>query len=258
MASAASPAPAKTRSSALKILLVVVCLLAVVGVSVVGGVLYLAHRVKQAVVQNAADNGIDLHSIATTSSSENSGRRKLPPVCDLLTNQEVSQLIGEPIERSEVRDAACMYYGPAGLSAQLAQEKASSTYKRAQSPGSDVNASEAATAVDQLVNNMIPQSGANGDRGDLPLLMLMLDADGKPQMTAVMATKGLFGGLERGSNGKISFGTVIPGLGDKAMFMPKLGLNVLQGDTFLRIIPGSFPDSDAKTIAVARAVLPKI
>ncbi len=58
--------------------------------------------------------------------------------------------------------------------------------------------------------------------------------------------------------GNCRIGSDVPGLGDKAVFMPKLGLNVLQGGTFLRIIPGPFPDSDAKTIAVARAILPKI
>lgn len=254
----ASAASAKTGGSALKIILVVVCVLAVVGISAVGGVLYLAHRVKQAVVQKAAENGVDLHSIANTASSDSSSRRKLPPVCDLLTNQQVSQLIGQPIDHSQMKDAACMYYGPAGLSARLAQEKASRLYKRAQAPGSNVDASEVATAAEQLVNNMVPQAGANGDGGELPLLALMLDADGKSQMTAVIATKGIFSGLAQSSNGKMTMGADIAGLGDKAVFMPKLGLNVLQGDTFLRIIPGPFPDSDSKTIAVARAILPKI
>ncbi|HEX4809389.1 MAG TPA: hypothetical protein VH325_10690 [Bryobacteraceae bacterium] len=245
-------------SSALKIVLVVVCVLAVVGVSVVGGMLYLAHRVKQAIVQKAAENGLDLHSLGNTSSGDSDGQHKLPPVCGLLTKDQVSHLIGEPIERTEIKDASCLYYGPAGLSAQLAQQKASSTFNRAQTPGSDVNASEAATAVDQLVNNMAAQAGQTESGSDLPLLMVSLDADGAAQMTAIMASKAIFSGLGQSANGKLPIGSDVPGLGDKAVFMPKLGLNVLQGGTFLRIIPGPFPDSDAKTIAVARAILPKI
>jgi hypothetical protein len=253
----APAAPVAKGSSALKIVLIVVCVLAVLGVSVVGGMLYLAHRVKQAIVQKAEENGVDLHSLGN-SSGDIARRHKLPPVCGLLTNDQVSHLIGEPIERREIKNASCLYYGPAGLSAQLAQQKASSTFKRAQTPGSDVNASEAATAVDQLVNNLSAQAGETGNGSDLPLLMLSLDADGRAQMTAIMASKAIFNGLGQSANGKLPIGSDVPDLGDKAVFMPKLGLNVLQGGTFLRIIPGPFPDSDVKTIAIARAILPKI
>ena len=255
---AAPVAPAAKGSSALKIVLVVVCVLVVIGVSAVGGMLYLAHRVKQAIVQKAEENGVDLHSLGNTSSGDSARRHTLPPVCGLLTKDQVSHLIGEPIERSQTKDASCLYYGPAGLSAQLAQQKASSTFKRAQTPGSEVNGSEVATAVDQLVNNMAGQVGQTGNGSDLPLLMVILDTDGRAQMTAIMASKAIFNGLGQSANGKLPVGSDVPGLGDKAVFMPKLGLNVLQGGTFLRIIPGPFPDSDAKTIAVARAILPKI
>ena len=255
--SCSRPAPAAKGSSAFKIVLVVVCVLAVLGVSVVGGMLYLAHRVKQAIVQKAEENGVDLLSLGHTS-ADSAGRHKLPPVCGLLTKEQVSHLIGEPIERLEIKDASCLYYGPAGLSAQLARQKASGTFNRARTPGSDVNASEAATAIDQLVNNMAVEAGQTENGGDLPLLMLSLDADGAAQMTAIMASKAIFNGLGRSANGKLPIGSDVPGLGDKAVFMPKLGLNVLQGHMFLRIIPGPFPDSDAKTIAVARAILPKI
>ena len=165
----------------------------------------------------------------------------MPPICGLLTKDEVSHFIGEPIDRVEIRDASCLYYGPAGLSAQLAQEKASSTFRRAQSSNSDVNASEAATAVDQLANNMAAQAGQTEYGSDLPLLMLSLDADGKSQMAAIMASKAIFNGLGQSANGKLPFGSEVPGLGDKAIWMPKLGLNILQGGTFVRIIPGPFP-----------------
>ncbi len=147
---------------------------------------------------------MDLHSLGN-SSGDTAGRHKLPPVCGLLTKDQVAHLIGEPIERIEIKDASCLYYGPAGLSAQLAQQKASSTFNRAQTPGSDVNASEAATAVDQLVNNMAAQSGQTGNGSDLPLLMLSLDADGTSQMTAILASKAIFNGLGQSANGKLPY-----------------------------------------------------
>ncbi len=256
--STVAPAYAAPKGNAvLKIALVVVCVLAVLAVSVVGGMYYLVHRAKQAIVQKAEENGIDLHSL-TTSAEDSAGRHKLPPVCGLLTKDQVSHLIGERIERFELKDASCLYYGPAGRSAQLAEEMASSTFKRAQKPGAVVDASEAATAVDQLVNNLAAQASQAGGGGDLPLLLVSLDADGKPQMAAIIASKAIFNGFGQSGNGKLAIASDVPGLGDKAVFMPKLGLNVLQGTTFLRVIPGPLPDSDAKTIAVVRAILPKL
>jgi hypothetical protein len=252
-----SPAP-KAGNTALKIIAIVLCLLFVGGIAVVGGVLYMAHRVKQTIVQKAAENGVDLNSLSNTSVNP-AAQRALPRPCDVLSKQEAARLIGEPIDHTEERDASCLYFGPAGLSAKLAQENASATYKRAQVPGATVDGGEVATSVDQLVNSLGAQSGQIGSDRELPLLMLMVAADGKAQMTAVTATKAIFGSIGRSADSPgIGFGADIPGLGDKAVRVPKLGLNVLQGETLIRVIPGPLPDADAKTIAVARAVLPKL
>jgi hypothetical protein len=226
------------------------------GIAVVGGVFYLAHRAKQIIVQKAAEQGVDLNSITTSPSG---AVRTLPKPCDVLSKDDVSRLIGQPIERAEVKDEMCAYYGPAGLSAKLAQDQAHSTFSRAQAPGSTVGGTEVANSVDQLINSLGAQAGQTSTGGELPMLMLGLAADGKAQMTAVSATKAIFGNIGKTADSKDSgFGSDVPDLGDKAVRIPKLGLNVLKGETLIRIIPGPFPDADAKTIAIARAVLPKI
>ena len=56
----------------------------------------------------------------------------------------------------------------------------------------------------------------------------------------------------------MTFGGNVPNLGDKAVRLPKLGLNVLQGEILIRIIPGAFPDANAKIVDVARTVLPRL
>jgi hypothetical protein len=231
------------------------------GVAVVGGMIYLAHRVKQAVVKTAAEQGIDLGSLSSSSPRTGIGNARIPKPCEALSKEDVSRLIGEPIVRAEVQDVTCMYYGPAGLSAKLAQEQASGTFKRAQSPGAKANATEVANSVDQLVNSMAAQSGQTTTGGELPLLMLGISGDGRAQMTALSATKAIFGGIGQAADAKdagFGFGADIPGLGDKAIRVPKLGLNVLKGEVIIRVIPGPFPNADDKTVAVARAVLPKI
>ena len=50
----------------------------------------------------------------------------------------------------------------------------------------------------------------------------------------------------------------VPGLGDRALRLPKLGLNVLKGEVLIRIIPGPVPDAETKSVNVARAVLAKL
>jgi len=250
------PAPTAGGSSALKIIIILLCCLVVGGIAVIGGAIYMAHRVKQAVIQKAAENGVDLGGLT----SANTAKRTLPKPCDVLTKDEVSQLIGQPIDHVEAKDAACMYYGPPGLAAKLAQAQASDTFRRAQTPGAKTDGMEVANSVDQLINNLGVPGQADG--GEQPFLILALDSDGQAQMTALSLNKALFGSLGRSAtdpNQKgLPFGADIPGLGDKAVRFPKLGLNVLQAGVLLRIIPGPIPDADAKTIAVARAALPKI
>ena len=100
----------------------------------------------------------------------------------------------------------------------------------------------------------------------MPLLMLMVEwDDGRSQFAALNMSKAIFGGIFRAAQadkadkgGGMTFGAEIKGLGDEAVRMPKLGLNVLEGDTLIRVIPGPVPAADAKTIDVARAVLKKL
>jgi hypothetical protein len=222
--------------------------------------IYVAHRLKQAVVEKAAEHGVDLSSITSPVARNGAARVHIPEPCEVLSKEEVAHLIGEPIERTEIQDAACLYYGPPGLNAKLAQEQASGTFQRAKAPGAKTSATEVANSVDQLVNSLAAQSGQTGSGGDLPLLMLAVAADGRAQMTAMSATKAMFKGFSQGSDAKglEFFGADISGLGDKAIRLPKLGLNVLRGEIIIRVIPGAFPDADKKTIAVAQTVLGRI
>jgi hypothetical protein len=250
--------PPARGGSGLKILFVVLGCLAVAGIAVIGGVYYVVHKVKQAVVEKAAENGVDLSSITSPVAHSNAPKPKIRKPCDYLSKDEVSRLIGEPVERAEVRDAACMYYGAPGLTEKLAQDQASSTFKRAQAPGAKVDGMDVANAVDQYANSLGAGQMTGGDAQTL--LMLLVDADdGRAQMTAVTAANAIFGGIYKaaGETGTKMVASV-PGLGDKAVRVPKLGLNVLQGETLIRVIPGPIPGADQKTVDVARAVLGRL
>jgi hypothetical protein len=253
-----SPPPAAKSGSGLKILMIVLACFGILGMVVVGGVYYVVHKVKQTMVEKAHSYGVDLPS-SSPAPAFGSRTRSYKP-CDLLSKQEVSNLLGEPIERNEVQSQSCLYYGPAGLSAKLAEEKASGTFRRAQAPGSQVGGAEVADSVDQLANSLGAAQGQTGSRGEMPLLILGVDADGKSQMAALSASKAIFGGISNasGAGNGLVIGKDIPGLGDRAMLFPKLGLNVLQGETMIRIIPGPVPDANAKSMQIARVVLKKL
>lgn len=107
---AAPVAPAPKSNTGLKIVVALLCCLVVGGIAVVGGLFYVAHRVKKAVVEEAAKNGVDLSSLSS-SSRHVSAAKRLPKPCDLLAKEEVARLIGEPVERAEFQEEACLYYG---------------------------------------------------------------------------------------------------------------------------------------------------
>ncbi|HEY6988283.1 MAG TPA: hypothetical protein VH369_07865 [Bryobacteraceae bacterium] len=238
----AAVAPPAKSGSGLKILLIILCILAVGGIAVVGGLFYVAHRVKQAVVAKAHEYGVDgSHTRSSTLAS-------IRP-CDLLSKQEAAHLLGEPIERTEVHDASCMYYGPPGLSAKLGKAGMSSTLH---TPGESQTAAEAADTVDRFLKSAAAQAGQIGSNGEYPLLtVLVAPGDGRAQMTAVLAGKALLSGLK-------GAGEEIPDLGDRAVRLGSLGLNVLKGDTLIRILPGPVPDANRKCILLARTMLPRI
>jgi hypothetical protein len=258
----AAPVAAKG-GSGLKVVMVIFGCLLIGGVAVIGGLYYVAHRVKQAVVQKAESMGVDVPAITQPVSTDSSSSAVSPAVsaniCNLLSAQEVSSLIGEPIERAENADKGdCNYYGPAGLYNQLANTQMSNQMKRADAPGATPDAQSLATAADQLANGIGAAAGQTGSNGEMPLLMVIVGDGGKAQLAAMSAARTLFGVLGKAKGSELNMTPPIPGLGDKAYRLPKLGLNVLKGDTIIRIVPGPFPDSDAKTIEVARVMLKKI
>jgi zinc ribbon protein len=272
---AAPPQPAKSGgSTALKIVVVVLCFLALAGAAVVGGVYYVAHRVKQAVVQSAAENGVDLRSLGASARDDREASRTLPKACEMLSKSDVSRLIGEPVERSESKRGGCEYYGPPGLSAKLAQEEASNL----STTGWNKDALSAFRSLNRSVYRLGAQTGNSeagplGSDGELPLLAISLSTGGRSEMNAINLTKSLLGAgmkavaQQQGENVKASDGkavtdafvaTDVAGLGDKAVWRASKGLQVLKGDILITIYPGPFPDLETKTTAVARAVLPKV
>jgi hypothetical protein len=242
---APTAAPAKS-GSGFKILMVVVVCFALFGAIAIGGVWYAAHRVKQAVVQTAQNYGVDLTPITQASSSGSSSHTsQIRSTCDALSKSEASDLLGEPIERTVPDGESCQYFGAPGRAAKLAQEYASKVVpKKGQEP-------DIAQIMGQLQG---ATSGVTNDGKDAPMLTIALDlTNGKSQYVALTATKALFSGIPGGAMGQ-----EVPNLGDRAIRLANLGLNVLKGEAMLRVVPGPVPARDEKEIAIAQKILPRI
>jgi hypothetical protein len=258
----AAPAVSTAASgSGFKILVIVLVCLGVAGATGIGGLWYLAHRVKEAVVEKAQESGVDLHSIVPPAAAT-TNRHKVHKACDLLSKEEAARILGEPIERAEYQQESCNYYGPPGLSAKLAQDQAADIFKRTQAPGAKPGGMEVANGVGALIDSLGAAAGQTGSGGEMPLLMLVVsDENARSVMAAQNASNALFSGIFKAAEPDAKgaqFGAQIQGLGDQAVRVPKLGLNVLQGDTMIRIIAGPVPDADAKSIDLARLVLKRL
>lgn len=248
-------APAKA-GSGLKIVFALLAFLAFMGIVAVGGLWYMAHRVKVAVMDTAKSYGVELPSAATHTSAT---PRHIPKGCDVLSASEVSGLLGQPIERAEPQSNGCAYFGPAGLSSKLTDQLASNTFQKMKTPGSEVKEPEIANALAQMGDRMQGGQGVTNSHGETPLLIVVFDEDGKPQMTALTMSKALFNGIGKAAGDTEGpMGADIPGLGDRAVRLQRLGLNVLKGDLLVRIIAGPVPDPDQKSLAVARAIMSKL
>ncbi len=130
-----TPLPPAKKGSGLKILAFVLVFFVVAAVATVGGLYYVAHRLKQAVVEKAASAGVDLNSISSPGTSDTASKIRNYKACDLLSRTDASAMLGEPIERIEDQGATCLYYGPPGLSGKLAQEGLANLMKQTQQPG---------------------------------------------------------------------------------------------------------------------------
>ena len=255
----ASAPPARGASTAMKILLIVVVCLAVGGIAAIGVGYYALHKVKQAVVAKAESYGVDVNSIPSPIPSSTSSRHKVYKPCEIFPMSEASKLLGEPIERTQIMDAACLYYGPPGLAEKLGEQGTAEMMAKAKA-GVQMNGGDVADTVTKMMGAAAARSPENGTAGgEAPLLTLLIDPDGRPQMTAVAISKGIFGGIGAGAGAaSAGLGADIPNLCDRAIRLGPLGLNVLKGDTVIRIIVGPVPDANNKSIAIARVLLPRV
>src|ERR1039458_2727531 len=141
--------PAAKSGSGLKILFVVLGILGLMGVLAIGGGWFALHKVKQA----AANNGIDLNSFSET----RRGPARRLDACELLTKEDLSQILNLNIERVESTGrsthSTCCYYSSAAQ--QRASDEAAAAMKKLQEETKAGNSKADQSAAINDFGNMV-------------------------------------------------------------------------------------------------------
>ena len=217
------------------------------------------HKTKQL----AASNGIDLNSFSET----HHGPARRLDACELLTKEDLSQILSLTVERSEgtgkSTHSRCQYFSSGA--AQRAQDEAIAARKKIEeeSKAGDSNVDQAQKLQD--VGNLVRGiTGAAGAAADGALLSIEVDSEnGKATMTAFKIAMGLTGAAMKSQGGTggapnlVSEG--VQGVGDEAMFGPLLSLSMFRkGDISLQIDGRLLPGGRDAQIAIAKRVFSKL
>jgi len=258
---AQSQPPAAKSGSGLKILLVVLGVFGLMGVLAIGGVWFAVHKVKQA----AANHGIDLSSFSET----RRGPARQLDACELLTKEDLSQILSLNIERVESTGrsthSTCRYYSSAAQ--QRASDEAAAAMKKLQEETKAGNSKADQSAVINDFGNVVRGiTGAAGPAvGETNGLFLTVGIDSENAKAAMAGFKlgvGLTGALVmKGADpeGKAMIREEVKGVGDEAISGPLLSLFMFRkGDVSVQLDARLLPGGRDAQIAIAKRIISKL
>jgi len=258
----AQPLPPAAKSGAgLKILFVVLVILGLMGVLAIGGVWFAWHKVKQA----AANNGIDLNSFSET----HRGPARQFDACELLTKEDLSQILNLNIERAEgdglSTHSTCRYFSSGAQQRSL--EEAAAAKKKLEEETNAGNSKADQSVVINDVGNMVRGiTGAAGPAvGETNGLMLTIGVDSENAKAAMAGFKlgmGLTGAIVmKGADpeGKAMMREEVKGVGDEAISGPLLSLFMFRkGDVSVQLDARLLPGGRDAQIAIAKRIISKL
>jgi hypothetical protein len=245
----------------LKILFVVLVILGLMGVLAIGGVWFAWHTVKQA----AVNNGIDLNSFSET----HRGPARQFDACELLTKEDLSQILNLTVERAEgdglSTHSSCRYFSSAAQQRSL--EEAAAAKKKLEEETKAGNSKADQSVVINDVGNMVRGiTGAAGPAvGETNGLMLTIGVDSENAKAAMAGFKlgmGLIGAIVmKGAdpNGKAIMREEVKGVGDEAISGPLLSLFMFRkGDVSVQLDARLLPGGRDAQIAIAKRIISKL
>lgn len=241
-------APAAKTGAGMKILFVVLGLLGVMGVLFMGGIWYVAHRVKV----KAAENGINL-----TDLSDRPGPARRLDACELLSKAELSQILSVPVERVEgggsSTHSTCRYFSAAAE--QKSSDDAAAAMKHLQEAKTTGNGEPTPEQTMKELGSVI--RGVTVPAGNGQILSLEVDTVGaKASMTGFKIGVGVMGksvGIKQGG------GEILNGIGDEAAAGPLGSLFMFRkGDVAVQLDGRTLPGGQDTEVAIAKRILAKL
>jgi hypothetical protein len=255
------PSPAAKSGGAFKILIAVLAILGILGALAIAGVWYAVHTVKQEVKQAAASQGIDLSAIAQT----HRGPVRTFDACELLTKEDLSQILSLPVERAEgsgkSANSSCDYYSSQAL--QRSQEEAAAAAKKIAAQKPSDNPADKAQGVREAGDLIGSIWGVAGAMKNGPMLTITIDSECPACTVATFKAGSGFGIADRLSKnlgGAPNLVTEnVPGVGDEGVFAPMLGWSVFRkGDLAVFIGARGLPGGREVQIAIAKRIFSKL
>lgn len=234
-------APRKSGSGLGKVLLIAGGVLLLIGVLVVGGLVYVGYKVKHKVQEVASDLGVSTERPAGPAAKRTSN------VCSLLSPQEASAITGLRIDMAEVEQDACQYAGSRAETAGKGEAQASEAIEKMRK-NEPATPQEAAKAMEQLMKGLSAQSAASGS-GPLFTVRIKWGDAATAEAGYKIAMKAMTAGLP-----KADYGGAVEGVGDRAYLAPMgAALYMVKGDSWVEIEGPALLSRDA-LIGIARRV----
>ena len=253
--------PAAKSGSGLKILFVVLGILGLTGVLAIGGVWFAVHRVKEA----AANNGIDLNSFSET----RRGPARRFAACELLTKEDLSQILNLNVERAEgdgrSTHSTCHYFS-SGAQQRALDEAAAAKKKLEEETKAGNPKADQSVVINDFGNMVRGITGAAGPFvGETNGLLLTIGVDSENAKAAMAGFKlgmGLTGAIVmKGADpdGKAMMREEIKGVGDEAISGPLLSLFMFRkGDVSVQVDARLLPGGRDAQIAIAKRIISKL
>jgi zinc-ribbon domain len=221
-----SAPPAKS-GSGVKILVIVLAVLALGAVAMVGGVLYVGHRVVGKIKDKAAEVGISTPNLDKPVVSSHGD------VCRFLSESDVSKAIGVTITETRSSENSCEYLAHGTAANMTSKHLAAMTGQRGADKATQNKFQQLAEGVFEAQQKNAEAVDPNG-AGDTTVLAISLD-DNSAQEQMKLNSK-VLGALGSGS------GASTPeGIGDEAFVAADGMMFVRKGDTLIRITYISCP-----------------
>jgi hypothetical protein len=224
-------------SPVVKIVVIVLAVLALGGLAVVGGMVYIGHKVVNKIEDKAAEAGI------STSDLGKHGNTPQGDPCRFLSKADVSAAIGVAIVETKSGEASCDYMAKGNIADMTAKHLTTTLDKS----GATAQQKEMIEKMAGGLFHAQEKADSPGEDAEGNTVVMAVSFDANSARAQMKLNSKVLGGL-----GPESGSTVIPDVGDEAFVASNGIMFVRKGDTLIRIMFTSCPCSTKEITPLAK------